>query len=86
MGPAAWAAVGRALGVALASSLFTKQNNVVLITTRAIHRAILDNELQLAEAMLRDLAFRHKKSFDEFMHKYKDELPKEMFDEFADFL
>lgn len=86
MGPAAWAAVGRALSIALASSLFTRQNNLVIVTARSINRAILNNELQMAEAMLRDLAFRHRESFDEFIRKYRGDLPDELFEEFADLL
>lgn len=86
MGPAAWAAVGRALGVALASAVFTSRNNLIVVTARGIHRAILNNELQMAEAMLRDLAFRHRESFDEFIRQYKDDLPEELFEEFADLL
>ena len=86
MGPAAWAAVGRALGVAVASSALNGQNNLAVVTARSIHSYIQDNELKMAEAMLRDLAFRHRDSFREFMCKYKDELPPEFIDEFADFL
>lgn len=86
MGPAAWAAVGRALGLALATSAFSRGNNVVRLVAREIHRAILNNELEIAEAMLRDLAFRHRTSFREFMKKYKDLLPEEMVEEFAEFL
>ena len=86
MGPAAWAAVGRALGLALASSALTNRNNLIAVTARTIQRAIQNNEVEMAEVMLRDLAFRHLKSFQEFMQKYKDELPEEMFEEFAEFL
>jgi hypothetical protein len=86
MGPAAWAAVSRALVLALTTSALTKRNNVIAITARSVYRAIQNNELEMAEATLRDLAFRHRKSFQEFMRKYKDELPKEMFEEFSEFL
>lgn len=77
MGPAAWAAVGRALGQALITSLFGGQEGIVAIVAKEIHDAILRHDVETAKAMLRDLAKRHRKIFEEFMSKYGDEIPKD---------
>lgn len=78
MGPLAWAAVGRALGLALASSLL---RGGAELAGKQLHAAIVNRELELARAMLRDLQYRHRQAFDDFIKKYGDELPAEVLEE-----
>ena len=82
MGPAAWSAVGRAMGLALASSLFNGPNNIANIVIKEIHRSLINKDIETARGMLRDLAWRHRESFKSFMDKYSDELPYEAVEEF----
>ena len=86
MGPAAWAAIGRALGVAFLSSFFRGKNNVIKIVAREIQRSIIDNQLETAEALLRDMAFRHNEIFKEFINKFKNDLPVELMSKFTNYL
>ena len=86
MGPAAWAAVGRAMSMALAASLLSGHNNVVAVIATQIKTAIINNDLETAANMLRDLAWRHSESFEAFLKKYGDELPPETLDEITSFL
>ncbi len=81
MGPAAWAAVGRALGVALATSLFGSRNSLVAIAAKHLHHAIVQRDLELASALLRDLAYRHRDAFERFMDEHASELPPEVLEE-----
>ena len=81
MGPAAWAAVGRALAVALAASLFGGPNSVTALLARQIHHAIVQNELDLAAALLKDLAYRNRAVFEAFLDKYGKDLPPEVLEE-----
>ena len=81
MGPAAWAAVGRALAMALATSAFGGQNSVLALLAKQLHYAIVCQELELASALLHDLAYRHRTAFDEFMKKYGSDLPQEVLEE-----
>jgi hypothetical protein len=83
MGPAAWAAIGRALGVAIVSSCFGGKNSILNVVTREIRRAIISNNLEMAELLLRDMAYRHKDSFEKFISKYKDSLPEEFLSKFS---
>lgn len=78
MGPAGWCAVGRALGFALVSSLFSGENNIVNILAKHIHKAILNNDIETARAMLKDLSHRHQKQYNAFLKKYADQLPPEV--------
>ena len=75
MGPAAWAAVGRALSLALATSLFKGEGSVVVLAARQLQHAIAEHDLALANGLLRDLAYRHRGAFDDFMAKYAKDLP-----------
>ena len=77
MGPAAYAAIGRALGVALTTHLFGGADGLVAILAGQIRKAILHNDIETAKAMLRDLAARHRKIFEDFMKCYGDDLPAE---------
>lgn len=77
MGPAAWAAVGRALALALAGSLFKGDGSVVVLAAKQLQHAIAVRDLELANALLRDLAYRHRGAFDAFMAKYACDLPAE---------
>jgi hypothetical protein len=78
MGPAAWMAVGRALGYALVSSLFKGKNNIVAIIAKEIQRAILNNDIETACALLKDLAHRHREQYEIFLKKYANHLPPEL--------
>lgn len=75
MGPAAWAAVGRALGLALASSLFKGEGSLIVLTVKQVQHAIAAHDVELAHGLLRDLAYRHRSAFDDFMDKYGGDLP-----------
>ena len=86
MGPAAWAAVGRALGLALVSSLFSGKNSIQKIAFHEIKKAINSKEFKMAKVLIRDMAYRHKESFKKFMTEYKDVLPEEFLSEFSDYL
>ena len=78
MGPAAWAAVARALGQALLSSLFSGENNIVSIIAAEIQSAILNNDIETARGLLRDLACRHRKQYEVFLKKFANKLPAEL--------
>lgn len=82
MGPAAWAAVGEALAVALAASAFGGKNSLATILGRQIHHAIVQHDLEMAAALVRDLAYRNHAALEAFLEKYGDELPKEFREEF----
>ena len=84
MGPLALAAVGRALGLALASSLFKGEGSLVVLAAKQVQHAIAVNDLQLAHVLLRDLAWRNRSAFDEFMSAFAEDLPDEFRQEFAD--
>ena len=86
MGPLAWAAVARALGYALVMSFFGGQNSIVTVVAREIQRAIISKNLDFAEQLLRDMAFRHHDSFIKFVSKYRNDLPEELFSEFSEYL
>ncbi len=86
MGPAAWAAVGRALGVALLAGLFGGKNSVVAVVAREIQRAITHNDLETARALLNDMQWRNQEALTAFLRKYSNELPPEFLDEFREFI
>ena len=86
MGPAAWAAVGRAMGLALFGSVFSGSNNIVNVVVKEIHRNIINHDIETAREMIRDLAYRHRESFKAFMDKYSNNLPPEAIEEFTSFL
>jgi len=81
MGPAAWAAVGRALATALATSLLKGESSIIVLAAKQIQSVIAANELELAHAMLRDLAFRHREAFEQFMKDHGSELTPEILEE-----
>lgn len=84
MGPAAWAALGRALGVALLGGLFGGKNSVVAVVAREVQRAIIRNDIEMARNLLQDMRWRHTASLREFLRKYGDDLPPEFVEEFRD--
>ncbi len=86
MGPAAWASVGRAMAMALSSSLLSGPNNIVKVVMKEIHKAIINKDIETARSMIRDLAWRHRESFKAFMDKYSDDLPPDAIKEISDFL
>lgn len=77
MGPAAWAAIGRALAVAAASSVFKGRGSLVALAAKQFEHAIAARDLDVANAVLRDLAYRNREAFEEFMRKYGKDLPPE---------
>lgn len=81
MGPDAWAAVGRALAVAAASALFGGPGSVVRMMVKQIEHALAVRDLELAHALIRDLAYRHRAAFDQFMAKYGGDLPPDVLQE-----
>ena len=81
MGPAAWAAVGRALALALASSIFKGEGSIVVLAAKQLQHAIAEHDLDLAHGLLRDLAYRHRSAFDDFMEKYASDLPDDVREE-----
>ena len=86
LGPAAWATVGRTLGMALVGGLFGGKNSLVAVTAREIQRAIIRNDIEMARNLLRDMGWRYEKDLKKFLQKYGDELPPEFMEEFKDFL
>lgn len=83
VGPAAWAAVGRALAVALVRSTVFGRDGAVVLLAREINQQIIKGDLKVAEAMLRDLSERHRALFEEFVRKYQEDLPEEFRREFG---
>jgi hypothetical protein len=77
MGPAAWASIARALGLALASSLFKGERSLVVLAAKQVRSAVARHDLELARKLLRDLAWRNRSAFNEFMAKYASDLPDE---------
>jgi hypothetical protein len=75
MGPAAWASIARALGLAFASSLFKGDKSLVVMAAKQVRSAVAQRDLELAHELLRDLAWRNRSAFDEFMAKYASDLP-----------
>ena len=86
LGPAAWASLGRALGVAIVGGLFGGKNSVVAVVAREIQRAIIRNDIEMARSLLRDMQWRHAESLKEFLRKYGDDLPPEFVEEFRDLM
>ena len=81
MGPAAWAAVGRAVAAAIAGGIFLGRGGLVRLVAEQVSAAILERDFQVAEAMLRDMRRNHRDQFDEFLVKYGKDLPPEFLDE-----
>jgi hypothetical protein len=81
MGPAAWAAVGRAILAGLARGLFGSRSGLPAILAKQVHHAIVTHDLELAAALLRDMAYRHKREFEDFMSRHRNDLPQEILDE-----
>jgi hypothetical protein len=77
MGPAAWASIARALGLALASSLFKGEKSLVVLAAKQVQFAVAQRDLELAHELLRDLAWRNRSAFDDFMARYASDLPDE---------
>ena len=77
MGPAAWAAVGRALGLALATSFVQGRNSLPILVDQQVRHAINQRDLELARVLLADLRVRHRRAFEEFLDAYSHELPPE---------
>ncbi len=70
------------MAVALAASAFGTKNSLSTMLGRQIHQAIVKHDLEVAAALLRDLAYRNRAALEAFLEKYGDELPKEFREEF----
>lgn len=81
MGPAAWAAVGRALGLALASAVFTGENSAFVLLAKQVEHALAQRDLELARALVRDLAYRHRMSYERFLQEYGAALQPEVLED-----
>ncbi len=77
MGPAAYASIGRALTVALATSIFNGKGSVVALLAKQLEHAIAEHDLSLAQMLLKDLSYRHHAAFEEFIKKFGDKLTPE---------
>jgi hypothetical protein len=77
VGPAAWAAVGRALALALASAFFNGKDSVVVLLAKELEHAIAERDLSLAQILLKDLSYRHNSAFEDFIKEFGEELPPE---------
>lgn len=70
----------------MVSHLFGGRDGLVAIVAAQVRDAILRNDIETAKAMLRDLAARHRKHFEEFMKKHGDDLPPDAAEELRNFL
>ena len=86
LGPAAWLAVARSMGAALATGLLGGKNSVVAVAAREIQRAIAHHDIEMARNLLRDMQWRHAESLRQFLRQYGQTLPPEFISEFKDFL
>lgn len=80
MGPAAWAAVGRAILVAVASGSVFGGNGLVRVVAEEVASAIERRDFDLARAMISDMRRRHRADYDAFIAKYGDQLPPDFLD------
>ncbi len=83
MGPAAWAALGRALAAAILGGVIWGRGGVVRLLAEQIAAAILERDFKLAETMLRDMRRNHRVQYEEFLKKYGKDLPPEVLEELA---
>jgi thermostable 8-oxoguanine DNA glycosylase len=70
--PATLISIGRAMAVALASSAFSGGVRIIAVQ---IKNAIVNNELETAKILLKDMSWRFENEFNEFIKKYKNDLP-----------
>jgi len=77
MGPASYAAIGRALSLALATSIFNGKGSVVTLLAKQLEHAIAEHDLSLARMLIQDLSYRHHDAFEEFIKKFGDKLTPE---------
>jgi len=78
MGIQAWITVGRVLLWAASGAVFT---GGVSLIAHQINDAILKNDFEIAKLMLKDLSWRYKQEYEQFIKKYKKDLPDEFFNE-----
>lgn len=76
--PATIFSIGRAMTVALATSVFS---GTVKILAVQIKNAIINKELDTAKILLRDMSWRYEKEFNEFINKYKNDLPDDILEQ-----
>jgi len=73
--PATLISIGRAMTMALATSAFSGGVKVIAIQ---IKNAIIENEVETAKILLKDMSWRFEKEFSDFINKYKDDLPNDI--------
>lgn len=83
MGPAAWAAVGRALAVAVTGSLIFGRGGAIRLAVDEVVSAIQRHDLDVARAMVLDLRRNHREAYERFVRKYASDLPPEFLQEFG---
>jgi hypothetical protein len=64
-------------GLALASSLLKGEKSLVVRAAKQVRSAVARRDLELAHELLRDLAWRNRSAFDDFMARYASDLPDE---------
>ena len=64
-------------GLTLASSFLKGEKSLVVLAAKHVRSAVARHDLELAHELLRDLAWRNRSAFDEFMAKYAGDLPDE---------
>lgn len=77
MGPAAWAAVGRALSVALTRWALDPQKGGAALVMCKIEAHISTKNFALARAQLAYLRDQHKNLYDKFIEEFGEDLPPE---------
>lgn len=86
MGPAAWRSIGKALGLTLIRPLFGGKYSVIAVIAREIHRAIIRGDIEIAKAMLIDMAYKHKNHLEYFIKHYSKNLSSEAINELKEIL
>lgn len=76
--PATLFSIGRAMTVALATSAFSGSVKIVAVQ---IKNAIINNELETAKILLKDMSWRFDKEFSDFINKYKNDLPNDIIEQ-----
>jgi Ni,Fe-hydrogenase maturation factor len=69
MGPAAWAAVARAIIVAIGAGLLGR-DGLVRVVAEEVAAAIERHEFDLARTMIRNMQREHRAAYEAFIAKY----------------
>jgi hypothetical protein len=63
--------------LALASAVFQGDKSVVNLLAKQLEHALGQRDLDLANSLIRDLAYRHRSAFEQFMKSVGETLPPE---------